>query len=124
MATDLSEYDAEKIHRTDEIYGGFFSGGYVTTLTAAFVVLFGMSLLRAVANTKVMNAFSSGIATLLFAWRGIVDIRLGMALGVTRFLGALIGGRVVMLQSAVWLRRIFVVAVFAPAINMLRLPTF
>jgi len=101
------------------IYGGFFSGGYVTMLTASFVVLFGMSFLRAVANTKVMNIFSSGIATLLFVWRGIVDIRLGVILGVAMFFGALLGGRIVMLLSAVWLRRVFVVAVFALAINML-----
>jgi uncharacterized membrane protein YfcA len=33
------------------IYGGFFSGGYVTMLTAAFVVLFGMTFMQAVATT-------------------------------------------------------------------------
>jgi uncharacterized membrane protein YfcA len=44
-------------------------------LTAAFVVLLGMNLVQAVANTKVMNVLSSGIATLIFVWRGIVDIR-------------------------------------------------
>ena len=101
------------------VYGGFFSGGYVTMLTAAFVVLLGMGFLRAVANTKVMNVFSSGIATLIFVWRGIVDIRLGVILGIAMFFGALLGGRIVMLLSAAWLRRIFVVAVFALAINML-----
>ena len=42
------------------IYGGLFSGGYVTMLTAAFVLLFGMALLQAVATTKVINVFSSG----------------------------------------------------------------
>lgn len=101
------------------IYGGFFSGGYVTMLTAAFVVLLGMNLLQAVANTKVMNVFSSGIATLIFVWRGIVDIRLGVVLGIAMFFGALLGGRILMLLSAVWPRRIFVAAVFALAINML-----
>ena len=33
------------------ICGGFFSGGYVTMLTAAFVLLFGMTFLQAVAAT-------------------------------------------------------------------------
>jgi uncharacterized membrane protein YfcA len=86
---------------------------------AAFVVLLGMNFLRAVANTKVMNVFSSGIATLIFVWRGIVDIRLGTILGIAMFVGALIGSRIVLLLGAVWLRRIFVLAVFALAINML-----
>ncbi len=66
-----------------------------------------------------MNVFSSGIATLVFVWRGIVDIRLGLILGIAMFFGAMLGGRIVMLLSAVWLRRIFVTAVFALAINML-----
>jgi hypothetical protein len=101
------------------VYGGFFSGGYVTLLTTAFVVLLGMNFLKAVANTKLMNVFSSGIATLIFLWRGIVEIRLGVILGIAMFFGALLGGRIVMLLSAVWLRRIFVAAVFALAINML-----
>ncbi len=35
------------------IYGGFFSGGYVTMLTAALVVFFGMTFLQSVAATNV-----------------------------------------------------------------------
>jgi uncharacterized membrane protein YfcA len=101
------------------VYGGFFSGGYVTLLTTAFVVLLGMIFLKAVANTKLMNVFSSGIATLIFLWHAIVDIRLGVILGIAMFFGALLGGRIAMLLSALWLRRIFVAAVFALAINML-----
>jgi uncharacterized membrane protein YfcA len=101
------------------VYGGFFSGGYVTLLTTAFVVLLGMNFLQAVANTKLMNVFSSGVATLIFLWRGIVDVRLGIILGIAMFFGALLGGRIVMLLSAVWLRRMFLAAVFALAINML-----
>jgi uncharacterized membrane protein YfcA len=101
------------------VYGAFFSGGYVTLLTTAFVVLLGMNFLQAVANTKLMNVFSSGIATLIFLWRGIVDIRLGVILGIAMFIGALLEGRIVLGLSADWLRRIFVVEVFALAINML-----
>ena len=41
------------------IYGGFFSGGYVTMLTAAFVLLFGMTFLQAVATTKVINVMKT-----------------------------------------------------------------
>jgi hypothetical protein len=53
------------------IYGGFFIGGYVTMLTAAFVLLFGMTFLQAVATTKVVNVFSSGLAdaSVCLAWR-------------------------------------------------------
>jgi uncharacterized membrane protein YfcA len=101
------------------IYGGFFSGGYVTMLTAAFVVFFGMTFLQAVAATKVINVFSSGIATVVFVWRGVVDLKLGIILGIAMFLGALLGGRIALLMSTVWLRRIFIAAVLGLAAKML-----
>ena len=101
------------------IYGGFFSGGYVTMLTAAFVLLFGMTFLQAVATTKVINVFSLGVATLVFIWRGVVDLKLGIILGVFMFLGALLGDRIALFLSTIWLRRIFVAAVLRLAARML-----
>ena len=58
------------------IYGGFFSGGYVALLTAAFVAFFQLTFIEAVALTKVLNIFSSLVATLVFALKGLVDWRL------------------------------------------------
>jgi len=101
------------------IYGGFFSGGYVTMLTAAFVVFLGMTFLQAVATTKVINVFSSGVATLVFLWRGVVDLKLGVILGITMFLGALLGSRIALLLSAIWLRRIFIAAALCLAVKLL-----
>lgn len=75
------------------IYGGFFSGSNVTVLTAVYIVFFRMTFLQAIATTKLVNIFSSGIATAIFMWNGLVDYRLGGILGVTMFAGALIGAR-------------------------------
>jgi uncharacterized membrane protein YfcA len=94
------------------IYGGLFSGGYVTILTAVFVAMFHMSFLEAVATTKLINIFSSGIATLIFMRRGIVDYRLGLILGATMFVGALLGGKFARRLGNVWLRRIYLAAVW------------
>jgi uncharacterized membrane protein YfcA len=101
------------------VYGGFFSGGYVTMLTAAFVLLFGLTFLQAVATTKVINLFSSLVATVIFALHGVVDYKLGAVLGVTMFFGAILGGHVALRLPAVWLRRIFLLAVVALAAKML-----
>ena len=101
------------------IYGGFFSGGYVTILTPTLVLFFGMTFLQSVATTKVMNIFSSIVAVLIFAWRGAVDFRLGTVLGITMFLGAMIGAHATTKISAVWLRRIFIAVVLGLALNML-----
>lgn len=100
------------------IYGGLFSGGYVTFLTYSFVMLFGATLLQAVATTKVINIFSSAIATLVFLHRGIVDYKLGIILGLTMFFGALIGGRIALKLSSVWIRRVFIASVFCLAGKM------
>jgi uncharacterized protein len=81
--------------------------------------LFWFHLLQSVATTKVINLFSSAIATLIFAWRGAVDYKLGFILGVTMFLGALIGGHVTLRISSVGLRRIFLLAVVGLALKML-----
>ena len=101
------------------IYGGFFSGGYVTILTAAFVACLGMTYVQAVANTKLINVFSSLVATLIFMWRGIVDYRLGLILAVVMFIGAIIGARVALKLDNLWLRRIFLATVVALAVKTL-----
>lgn len=101
------------------VYGGFFSGGYVTMLTAVFAVFFHMTFVESIAATKLMNVFSSIVAVAIFAWRGIVDWRLGLILGIAMFVGGLLGGTIALKMNAAWLRRIFIVAVLALAVRML-----
>lgn len=94
------------------IYGGLFSGGYVTLLTALFVATFRMTFIEAVATTKLINVFSSGVATVIFMRRGLVDYRLGAILGVTMFVGALLGARFARRLGNLWVRRIYFTAVW------------
>ena len=99
------------------IYGGFFSGGYVTMLTALYIALFHMTLVEAVALTKVINIVSSAVATLIFTGQGLVDYRLGLVLGAVMFIGAMIGAHVVLRMPNLWLRRIFLAAVIVLALK-------
>ncbi len=101
------------------IYGGFFSGGYVTMLTALFVALFRMTFVEAVATTKIVNVFSSLIATLVFMWRGLVDYRLGLLLGLSMFAGAFVGARVALKLNNLWIRRVFLATVILLALKIL-----
>ncbi|MBD2413114.1 hypothetical protein FACHB389_01780 [Nostoc calcicola FACHB-389] len=101
------------------VYGGFFSGGYVTMLTAAYVSLFRMTFVQAVANTKFINIFSSLIATIIFFTQGIVDYKLGIILSITMFLGGIFGSQVALKLNNIWLRRIFLTTVIALAIKTL-----
>ncbi|MEH2087883.1 sulfite exporter TauE/SafE family protein [Nostoc sp.] len=101
------------------VYGGFFSGGYVTMLTAAYVSLFRMTFVQAIANTKFINIFSSLIATIIFFTQGIVDYQLGIILSITMFIGGVVGSRVALKLSNIWLRRIFLTTVIALALKTL-----
>jgi len=100
------------------IYGGFYSGGYVTVLTPTLVAFFGMSFTESVAATKVVNAVSSGVATVVFLYQGFVDITLGIALGIAMFAGAYVGAHYALKIGEVWLRRVFISAVVLVGIKM------
>ena len=89
------------------IYGGLYSGGYVTILTASFVAFLGMNYAESVGSTKLVNVFSSSVATLVFMWQGLVDYGLGAILAVTMFAGAYIGAHFASRMNELWLRRIF-----------------
>lgn len=106
------------------IYGGLFSGGYVTILTAIFVTAFRMTFIEAIATTKLINIFSSGIATAIFMWRGLVDYRLGAILGATMFVGALLGARFARRLGNLWLRRIYLAAVWLLGLKTLLFDVF
>ncbi len=101
------------------IYGGFFSGGYVTLLTAAYVALFGMSFLESVSITKIINVFSSLVATGIFMWQGLVDYKLGLGLGVIMFVGAVIGAKITLRLNNVLIRNIFLAVVLLLAMKAL-----
>ncbi|MUG93527.1 TSUP family transporter [Scytonema sp. UIC 10036] len=102
------------------IYGGFFSGGYVTLLTAVYVMLFRMTFVEAIATTKLINIFSSLIATLIFINQGLIDYQLGIILGAVMFIGGVIGGRMALKLGNVWLRRIYLTVVAILAVITLR----
>jgi uncharacterized membrane protein YfcA len=101
------------------IYGGLYSGGYVTMLTAIYVALFGMTFTQAVANTKIINVFSSLIATIIFAWQGLINYKLGLILALTMFVAAYVGARVVTKLNDLWLKRIFLGTVLILALKII-----
>jgi len=101
------------------IYGGLYSGGYVTMLTTLLVASYGMTFSEAVGATKIINIFSSLVATAIFIWQGLVDYRLGIILSVTMFIGAYAGAHYASKMNDVWLRRIFIASVFFLAIKTL-----
>jgi uncharacterized membrane protein YfcA len=101
------------------IYGGLYSGGYVTILTPVLVAFFGMSFTESIASTKLINVFSSTVASIVFAWQGLIDYKLGVILGVTMFVGAYFGAHHATKINEVWLKRIFLAVVFLLALKLI-----
>jgi uncharacterized protein len=101
------------------IYGGLFSGGYVTILTACFIAFLGMNYTQAIANTKVINVFSSLVASIIFAWQGLIDYKLGIILAATMFVAAYFGAMLVTKLNELWLKRIFLATVILLAVKTL-----
>jgi uncharacterized membrane protein YfcA len=101
------------------VYGGFFSGGYVTILTAVYVAVFRFTFVEAIATTKLMNVFSSAVAAGVFMWHGLVSYKLGLILGATMFAGAFLGARFAIRIGNLWLRRIFLTAVWVLGLKTL-----
>lgn len=102
------------------IYGGIYSGGYVTLLTFIYATFSGMNFSESVATTKVINVFSSLVATLVFIWQDLVDYKLGIILALTMFTGAYIGALITTkLLNEKLLRHIFVIVVIMLAVKTL-----
>ncbi len=99
------------------IYGGLYSGGYVTLLTATCIAFLGMTFTEAVASTKLINVFSSSVASVIFMWQGLVDYKLGAILAVTMFAAAYVGAKTVTKLNDLWLRRIFLFTVLILAVK-------
>ncbi len=99
------------------IYGGLFSGGYVTILTLVLTAFFGMTLSESVASTKVINVVSSSIASTVFMWQGLVFYGLGVALGITMFVAAFVGAHYATKLEEIWLKRIFIATVLLLAVK-------
>lgn len=101
------------------IYGGFFSGGYVTMLMAACVFFFGYPFLRSLAMARVINVASSLTATVVFASRGAINWNLAATMGAVAFGGAWAGARWARTVPEKVLRAVFIAAVAALAIKSL-----
>lgn len=100
------------------IYGGLYSGGYVTVLTVVMVAFYGSTYANAIAVTKLLNVFSSVIATILFIRAGLVDFKLGAILAVTMFVGAYIGAHFASKMNEKVLKWIFLSTVMLLAVKL------
>jgi len=100
------------------IYGGFFSGGYVTLLSLVFLSIYRMAPLSVVATTKFANVVSSAVASTIFLEQRLVDIPIAALLSVVMFAGGFLGARLAGKLKENWLRALFLTGLAALAIKL------
>jgi len=101
------------------IYGGFFSGGYVTLLSYVFILTFGLNFLQVAFITKIFNIFSSSVACTFFYYYDFIDFSVGIPLALSMSLGAFFGTKLALAKGNLWVRNLFIVVVIILAIKLL-----
>jgi len=101
------------------IYGGFFSGGYVTFLSYVLILTFGLNFLQVAFITKIFNLFSSLVACTFFCYYDLIDFSVGIPLAFSMALGAFLGTKLALAKENLWVRNLFIVATIILAINLL-----
>ncbi|MDB6139381.1 MAG: yfcA [Verrucomicrobiaceae bacterium] len=100
-------------------YDGFFGPGTGAFWALSLVTFRGMTLSRATAFTKVVN-LTSNLAGLLVFWHaGTVSTGFGLIMIVGQLIGARLGSGMVLKHGDVFVRRVFLVVVFALTIRLL-----
>ena len=93
-------------------YDGLLGPGTGTFLAVAFARPCGFDLLRATALAKLLNLVSNAAALAAFLWLGMVDVRLGLAMGAAGMAGNYAGSHLALKKGA-WIIRPMLFAVSA-----------
>ena len=100
-------------------YDGFFGPGTGSFWTMALILLLGLDLKAATAQTKLFN-FTSNIASLaMFIYAGLVLWLAGIVMGVGQIIGAYLGSTLVAKKEVKFIRVFFLIVVGATILKLL-----
>jgi len=99
-------------------YDGFFGPGTGSILIVLFAMVFGDTLTRASANSKVVNLASNLAAFTLFAIKGAILWRIALPMAVANALGAAFGARLAIKGGDRFVRIVVLLVVTALVIKM------
>jgi uncharacterized membrane protein YfcA len=100
-------------------YDGVFGPGTGSFYMLAFVALAGYGVLKATAHTKLLNFASNLGGFAIFAGAGVVSWKVGLAMGVTQFVGARLGATLAIRNGARLIKPLLVVTCIALAVRLL-----
>lgn len=99
-------------------YDGFFGPGTGSFWTIALVVLLGLDLKSATAQTKLFNMTSNLVALTIFIFSGLVLWGAGLSMGLGQMIGAYCGSTLVSKKEVHFIRFFFLVVVAATIMKL------
>lgn len=103
-------------------YDGFFGPGAGSFLTTALVALGGLGLVRAIANTKLLNLATNAAALAAMIAGGKVLWALGLGMAAANVLGNQVGARLALRFGGKGVRPLLVIMSFALTVKLLADP--
>lgn len=100
-------------------YDGFFGPGAGSFWTFSLVMLLGLNMKTAVANTKALNFSSNIISFAAFAFSGSMLWKVGLLMGLAGMAGAFLGSSMVIKKEVKFIRGIFLCVVAATIIKLI-----
>lgn len=91
------------------IYSGFFGAGVGVFMLFTFAYLFGYTYLKSTAFMTVINAFAIGATSIIFAYHGLIDFKIGIPLLIGNAIGGFTGSHVAVLKGNKLIRPLFLV---------------
>lgn len=100
-------------------YDGLFGPGTGSFFMLSFVSLAGFGVLKATANTKLLNFASNLGGFVTFAFLGVINWKIGLLMGVAQFAGARVGASLAMQIGARIIKPLLIVVCLALAAKLL-----
>lgn len=100
-------------------YDGFFGPGTGSFWTISLVLLLGLDLKSATAQTKLFNFVSNIVSLSVFIYAGLVIWSVGVAMGVGQIIGAFLGSNMVNKREIKFIRIFFLIVVALTIIKLI-----
>ena len=100
-------------------YDGFFGPGTGSFWTMALVLLLGLDLKAATAQTKLFNFTSNIVSLAVFLYAGLVIWSVGLAMGAGQIAGAFLGSTLVHRREVKFIRVFFLIVVAATILKLI-----
>jgi uncharacterized protein len=100
-------------------YDGMFGPGTGSFFALGFVTLAGYGLLKATANTKILNLASNFAGLMVMIWNAQAIFAIGLPMAIGQTLGAYVGARTAIAHGATLIRPLIVIVSCGIALRLL-----